>query len=81
MRPLHPKVIDRNRDAFQNKFLEPIKQTIDQKDLSRSKIAIVMRIDSAIAGEILRGDCEKVSTDRLFTIARRMGLKTKLKIK
>ena len=43
------------------------------------KFAMVARISRAIAGQIFRGDCEKVSTDRLLRIARWMGLKAKLK--
>ena len=79
MRPLDPKVIDREMEALRKKIMESIKQIVDQKELSRSEIAMAARISPAIAGQIFRGDCAKVSTDRLLRIARRMGLKPKLK--
>jgi predicted XRE-type DNA-binding protein len=79
MRPLDQKVIDREMDAVRKKIMESIKQIIDQKDLSRSEIAMTTRTSRAIAGQIFRGDCEKVSTDRLLRIARRLGLKAKIK--
>jgi predicted XRE-type DNA-binding protein len=79
MRPLDPKVIDREMEAFRKKIMESIKQIVDQKELSRAEIAMAARISRAIAGQIFRGDCAKVSTDRLLRIARRMGLKAKLK--
>jgi len=79
MRPLDQKVIDREMDAVRKKIMESIKQIIDQKELSRSEIAMTTRTSRAIAGQIFRGDCEKVSTDRLLRIARRLGLKAKIK--
>ena len=79
MRPLDQKVIDREMDAVRKKIMESIKQIIDQKDLSRSEIAMTTRTSRAIAGQIFRGDCEKVSTDRLLRIARRLGLRAKIK--
>ena len=79
MRPLDQKIIDREMDAVRKKIMESIKQIIDQKDLSRSEIAMTTRTSRAIAGQIFRGDCEKVSTDRLLRIARRLGLKAKIK--
>jgi len=79
MRPLDQKVIDREMDAVRKKIMESIKQIIDQKDLSRSEIAMTTRTSRAIAGQIFRGDCDKVSTDRLLRIARRLGLKAKIK--
>ena len=79
MRPLDQKVIDREMDAVRKKIMESIKQIIDQKDLSRSEIAMTTRTSRAIAGQIFRGDCDKVSTDRLLRIARRLGLKAKSK--
>jgi predicted XRE-type DNA-binding protein len=79
MRPLDQKVIDREMDAIRKKIMESIKQIIDQKELSRSEIAMTTRTSRAIAGQIFRGDCEKISTDRLLRIARRLGLKAKIK--
>ena len=66
-------------EVLRKKIMESIKQIVDQKDLSRSEIAMVARISRAIAGQIFRGNGEKVSTDRLLRIARRMGLKARLK--
>ena len=79
MRQLDQKLIDKDMEAFRKKIMESIKQIVDQKDLSRSEIAMAARTSRAIAGQIFRGSCEKVSTDRLLRIARQMGLKAKLK--
>ena len=79
LRQLDQKLIDKDMEIFRRKIMESIKQIVDQKDLSRSEIAMAIRASRAIAGQIFRGNCEKVSTDRLLRIARRLGLKAKLK--
>jgi predicted XRE-type DNA-binding protein len=58
--------------------MESIKQIIDQKDLSRAELAMAGRISRAIAGQIHRGNADKISTDRLLRISRRLGLKAKI---
>lgn len=79
IRQLDQKLIDKDMEIFRRKIMESIKQIVDQKDLSRSEIAMAIRASRAIAGQIFRGNCEKISTDRLLRIARRLGLKAKLK--
>jgi predicted XRE-type DNA-binding protein len=60
------------------KIMDSIKQIIDQKDLSRAELAMSARMSRAIAGQIHRGNSDKIVTDRLLRIARRVGLKAKI---
>lgn len=66
-------------EIFRRKIMDSIKQVVNQKDLSRSEFSMATRVSRATAGQIFRGNCEKVSTDRLLRIARRLGLKAKVK--
>jgi transcriptional regulator with XRE-family HTH domain len=58
--------------------MDSIKQITDQKDLSRAELAMAGRVSRAIAGQIHRGNSDKISTERLLQIARRLGLKPKI---
>ncbi len=79
LRQIEQAVIDKDLAIFRRKVMESIKQIVDQKDLSRAEIALTTRTSRSIAGQIFRGNCEKISTDRLLRIARRLGLKARLK--
>jgi predicted XRE-type DNA-binding protein len=75
---LDQKIIDNDLSHLRRKIMESIKQIIDQKDLSRAELAMAARINRPVAGQIHRGSGEKISTDRLLRIARRLGLKAKI---
>jgi predicted XRE-type DNA-binding protein len=79
IKQLDPKVVDKDMDSCRQKIMDAIKQVVDQKDLSRSELALAARISRAIAGQVYRGNADKISTDRLMRIARRLGLKAKVK--
>lgn len=78
IRQLDPKLVEKDIADLRRKTMESIKQIIDQKDLSRAELAMAARVSRAIAGQIHRGNSDKISTDRLLRIARRLGLKAKL---
>lgn len=75
---LDPKVIEKDLSHLRRKIMDSIKQVVDQKDLSRAELAMSARVSRAIAGQIHRGNSDKISTDRLLRIARRLGLKVKI---
>jgi predicted XRE-type DNA-binding protein len=78
IKQLDQKIIENDLSLLRRKIMESIKQIIDQKDLSRAELAMVARINRPVAGQIHRGSADKISTDRLLRIARRLGLKAKI---
>jgi predicted XRE-type DNA-binding protein len=78
IRQLDQKTVENDLSLLRRKIMESIKQIIDQKDLSRVELAMSARVSRAIAGQIHRGNSDKISTDRLLRIARRVGLKAKI---
>ena len=79
VKPIDPKLVERDLANFRRKILEGIKVVIDQNDLARSELSLTARICQVTAGKIYRGDLEKISTDRLLRVARRLGLKARVK--
>ena len=79
IRQIDPDLVEKDLAALRRKIIEGIKMVVDQKDLSRSELVLSGRICRATAGKILRNDPDKISTDRLLRVARRLGLKPKIK--
>ena len=80
IRDFDKTVVEKDLKAVREKILDTIQAQIKQKDLSRSEVALAARISSSVASPILKGNIERVSTDRLLRIARRLGLKATIKL-
>ena len=80
VKPVDPVVVEKDLHNLRFKILESIREVTTQKDFSRSELALVARVPQPLSGKILRGNIEKVSTDRLLRIARRLGLRARLRL-
>ena len=79
IKDLDQTIVENDLKVFRKKILEVIHEQIKQKDLSRSEVALATRNSSSVIGPIIKGNIDRVSTDRLLRIARRLGLKPKVK--
>ena len=79
IKQLDEKIVSKDIETFRIKVLEFINQVTSQLELSKSELALAARISPQIAGKILKNNIDKISTDRLLKIARRLGLKPKIK--
>ena len=68
-------IVENDLGAVRKKIISVILEQIKQKDLSRSEVALATRMASSTVGLIMKGSIDKLSTDRLLRIARRLGLK------
>ena len=75
IKTLDTRVVEKDLDSVRQKILAVIREQIKQKDLSRSEVAFATRMSSSTVGSIMKGNIDKVSTDRLLRIARRLGLR------
>ena len=78
IKQLDEKTVSKDIDAFRRKVLEFINQVTSQQEISKSELSLAARIPPQIAGQILKNNIDKISTDRLLKIARRIGLKPKI---
>ena len=79
IKQIDEKLVTKDVHQVRLKILEYINQVVRQQELSRAELATSARIASQVAGKLLRNDMEKISTDRLLKVARRLGLKPKIK--
>jgi predicted XRE-type DNA-binding protein len=75
IKTLDTGVVEKDLDSVRQKILTVIREQIKQKDFSRSEVAFATRMSSSTVGSIMKGNIDKVSTDRLLRIARRLGLR------
>ena len=78
IKQLDEKVVSMDIENFRIKVLEYIGQIVKQQDLSKSELSLAARVPAQIAGKVLKSNIDKISTDRLLKIARRLGLKPKI---
>ena len=79
IKSIDPSVVEKDIEVLRRKIIEGIRLVVNQKDLSRAELALAARICRPTVGKILSGNPEKISTDRLLRVARRLGLKAKIK--
>lgn len=72
---LDKATVEKDLTAVRKKILSVILEQIKHKDLSRSEVAFATKMSSSAVGPIMKGCMDKVSTDRLLRIARRLGIK------
>lgn len=78
IKQLDEKIVIKDVEVFRKKVLEFIIQIASQQELSKSELSLAARIPPQIAGKILKNNIDKISTDRMLKIARRLGLRPKI---
>jgi predicted XRE-type DNA-binding protein len=80
IKPVDAAVVEKDIESLRQKILECIREQVVQKDLDRREMAMVTRMTRSVLGPIVRGQIDKVSTDRLLRVAGRLGIRAKIKL-
>jgi predicted XRE-type DNA-binding protein len=72
--------VERARAGLRQKIVSAIQTTVKQRRMTHTEASFEARMGRTVITNILNGNLQKISTDRLLRIAYRLSLKIELKI-